>query len=58
MEYPSKDDMIKITLEGDPLPTDKINPKAKRYPEVGYQILRHWHNAKIFKKDEKNEIKD
>ena len=47
MEYPSKDDKIKITLTGDTLPVKKTSAKAKRFPAVKYSVLRHWHVAKI-----------
>lgn len=55
MEYPSKDDRIKITLEGDNLPVEKCGPNSKKFPEVSYTVLSHWHNAKI---ELKENIKD
>ena len=52
-----KDEKIQITIEGDPLPVKPSAANAKILPEVKYTILRHWHNAKIEKKDKKNESK-
>jgi len=47
MEYPARDNRVKITFEGDTLPVKRSGPKTKRLPEVKYTIVRHWHNAKI-----------
>lgn len=47
MEYPSKDNKIKLTLVGDSLPVTKTSAKAKRLPEIIYTVMRHWHTAKI-----------
>jgi hypothetical protein len=47
MEYPSKDDRIKITLSGEQLPVQDCGPNSKRFPEIKYTVMHHWHNAKI-----------
>ena len=50
MEYPSKDDRIKIVIEGNDLPTKKTHHNAKRLPEIDYTVLPHWHVARILPK--------
>jgi len=47
IDYPSKDNRAKITIQGDNLPVKSCGPKTKVLPEVKYTIIRHWHNAKI-----------
>jgi hypothetical protein len=47
IEFPSKNDKMKIVIEGDSLPVKRSGPKTKRLPEVVYTVLRHWHSAKI-----------
>lgn len=47
MEYPSKDDRIKVTLIGEGLPVKASGPKTKRLPEIIYTVVRHWTVAKI-----------
>ena len=53
MEYKKtgNGDKIKIMLEGDTLPVKKTSAKAKRLPVVKYEVMRHWHQARIVKQE-------
>ena len=50
INYPTRADKIKIILEGEDLPVEKVHHKSKRLPEVSYTVLPHWHVAKIVPK--------
>jgi len=47
MEYPSRDDRIKVVFKGEGLPVKASGPKTKRLPEIIYTVVRHWTLAKI-----------
>ena len=47
MEYPSKDGKMKLTLQGDRLPTDDVAATSKKFPEVSYEMHGTWHQARV-----------